>query len=168
MKLKVISGGQHGVDIAALFAARAAGLETGGWAPKGWQTETGPMPSLKRFGLVECPEPGYPARTRRNVADAHATLILADASDHSQLTGGTRLTWDIAFRQGKCGAGLYLVDLRRDMAADCVAWLRECIGDRAAFALNVAGPRESKAPGIGERAERFLSAVFRLLKEDAL
>jgi hypothetical protein len=169
--VKVISGGQTGVDQAALFAARKAGIETGGWAAKGWMTEKGPAPWLASYGLVECPVPGYPARTRKNAEGVHATLILAEVGGHSELTGGTKLTWDIAYRLGQKGAGLYLADLR-DAAhvLGVVEWLRECmaqkprLGGKPGFALNVGGPRESGCPGIGERAELFLSEVFRLLK----
>ena len=52
---KVVSGGQTGADQAGLRAARAAGIETGGWAPKGWETEEGPAPWLSDYGLKECP-----------------------------------------------------------------------------------------------------------------
>jgi hypothetical protein len=158
---KVISGGQSGVDRAALRAAKAAGIPTGGWAAKGWATEAGPRPKLAEWGLRECPEAGYSARTRRNVNTAHATLVLADVDDHTKLTGGTRLTWEAMCEAGPRGAGGYLADVRSlAMVADCVAWLKECVGDRADFVLNVAGPRESKSPGIGERAEAFLAEVF--------
>jgi hypothetical protein len=56
---RVLSGGQSGVDQAALRAARACGLDTGGWAPAGWMTEVGPASWLADYGLVECPEPGF-------------------------------------------------------------------------------------------------------------
>jgi hypothetical protein len=78
MLTKVISGGQVRVDQAALRAARSCGIPTGGWAPKGWLTEDGPAPELLAgFGLVECPEPGYTARRRRNVADCDAVVCSA-------------------------------------------------------------------------------------------
>src|SRR5262249_3920699 len=77
--MKVISGDQTGADMGALIAARELGLETGGFAPKGWQTENGPQEHILRgFGLIECEEPGYPARTRRNVAGSDATLLVGD------------------------------------------------------------------------------------------
>lgn len=53
MLTKVISGGQTGVDQAALRAAKAARIPTGGYAPKGWLTEDGPAPWLADFGLIE-------------------------------------------------------------------------------------------------------------------
>lgn len=76
MKLRrVISGGQTGADQAGLACARILGLETGGWAPRGWMTEDGPAPWLgPLYGLQECQVPGYPARTRLNVAESDATI----------------------------------------------------------------------------------------------
>jgi putative molybdenum carrier protein len=74
MLTRVISGGQTGADQAGLRAARAAGLPTGGWAPRGWLTEDGPAPWLADWGIVERPARGYPARNRRNVLDSKATV----------------------------------------------------------------------------------------------
>jgi hypothetical protein len=82
----VISGGQTGADQAALRAARACGIATGGWAPKGWLTE-GPLdeeghpfpktvasPWLAGWELLECDEPGWRPWPRANVRDSDATL----------------------------------------------------------------------------------------------
>jgi hypothetical protein len=77
---RVISGGQTGADQAGLRAARGAGIPTGGWAPLGWLVESDDgrrniaAPWLADYGLAECPEPGYPARTKANVRDSDGTL----------------------------------------------------------------------------------------------
>src|SRR5687768_8696791 len=84
----VISGGQTGADQGALSAAKELGIATAGTAPQGWITEQGPQEQLLRaFGLKECEEPGYPARTRRNVVDADGTLLVGPYAD-----GGSELT----------------------------------------------------------------------------
>jgi hypothetical protein len=70
MLVRIISGGQTGVDQAALRAARACGLEYGGWAPLGWLTEDG-----SRSEFAELPTSDYPTRTRRNVMEASATIL---------------------------------------------------------------------------------------------
>lgn len=163
--LTVISGGQTGVDQAALWAARDAGFPTAGYAPGGWMTETGPAPWLSDFGLTEFGK-GYPPRTRKNIESSHATLIVADAEP---LEGGTKLTFDIAFRLGggDRGIGLFVgltSGVERARPEDAATWLQECIRTRERFILNVAGPRESKAPGIGGRAQSFLWVMFQLLK----
>lgn len=78
MLTKIVSGGQTGVDIAALRAAKAAGFETGGFIPKGFRTENGPQPEYATlYGLVEMDSTEYPPRTRANVDNADFTLLIA-------------------------------------------------------------------------------------------
>jgi hypothetical protein len=77
MAIKIQSGGQTGVDQAALFAAREVGLKTGGYITKDFMTNEGPMPSLgERFGLIPLKTKSYAIRTYKNVQTAGATLIL--------------------------------------------------------------------------------------------
>ena len=70
--LKIISGGQTGVDRAALDVGLTLGLPVGGWCPKDRRAEDGRIPD--RYPLVETPERNYQARTRRNVEDSDGTL----------------------------------------------------------------------------------------------
>jgi hypothetical protein len=99
---RVVTGGQTGADQAALRAARAAGIPTGGWAPLGWLVETPDgkrteaAPWLEGYGLAQCPEPGFPARTRANVRHSDATLFFGDYH-----TPGGRATLDACRIQGK-------------------------------------------------------------------
>ena len=90
-ELKIVSGGQTGVDRGALQTAMDLGLEWGGWAPKGWRAENGTIPPLYRANMREHASANYLGRTRRNVVDSHATLILADAYP---IGGGTLRTRD--------------------------------------------------------------------------
>lgn len=154
---KVISGGQSGVDAAALRAAKAAGLGTGGWAPAGWATEYGPDPELADFGL-EQHQGGYAARTRANVHRADMTLIVVDDAEEP-LTGGTSLTKRLAHESGR---PWMVVGVGKQGGVEAAV---DFIGRVRPGVLNVAGPRESKAPGIGARAEAFLAEVFALLRE---
>jgi hypothetical protein len=159
----VISGGQTGVDQAALRAARAAGIATGGWAPRGFLTEDGPAPWLAGFGLKEAARPGYPARTGLNVRQSDATLLF-----HGGGTGSA-LTVLECQRQGKplrvlrvtTHGGVAVLAPAADAAGDVASWVRA----NGVRVLNVAGARESKAPGVSALAERFLSLVFALLRE---
>lgn len=162
MKLKVISGGQTGCDTAALRAAKTAGLETGGWAPEGFLTEDGPAPWLAEFGLTELPTASYPARTKQNIEGSDGTLVLFSSLLGFPKTPGTRLTIQAVTAAGK---PLYAVNLAGAGALparveEVCAWVRR----ERVRVLNVAGPRESKSPGIGGRAEAFLASVFALLK----
>ena len=86
--LKVISGGQTGVDRGALDAALVLQVECGGWCPAGRLAEDGTIP--KRYPMMESPNAGYAERTARNVADSDGTLIISNGEP----IGGTRETVD--------------------------------------------------------------------------
>jgi hypothetical protein len=145
---KVVSGGQTGADQGGLEAARRAGLETGGWAPRDFLTEDGPQPELAdRYGLAPC-NGGYDERTVKNVQDSDATVIFARRLD----SDGSKLTLEAVARLGRP----FLVN---PTAAELAAFLRE----NDVEVLNVAGNRESLAPGIGAEVEHLLIQTFELL-----
>ena len=145
MLTKIISGGQTGADQGALIAARALGIPTGGVAPRGWLTEEGPRKDLlTSFGLVECSEPGYAARTRENVAAADGTLVVGH-----HVTGGTKLTVDVILELKK---PVFFLPYGSDDTQEFLEW----IGLNSISVLNVAGDRESESPGIGAFTREFL------------
>ncbi|MGC8917424.1 MAG: putative molybdenum carrier protein [Thermoanaerobaculum sp.] len=146
--MKVISGGQTGVDRAALDAALELGLPCGGFCPRGRRAEDGRIPD--RYPLVELASPSYAARTWANVRAADATLVLAS----QPLSGGTRLTVEACQRLGK---PFLVVDPTDPQALErTTRWLRQI----PVAVLNVAGPRESQRPGIYACALAFLRALF--------
>jgi hypothetical protein len=138
----------------ALRAAKAAGVATGGYAARGWQTEAGPAPWLADYGLIECPTVGYPARTRLNVAAANAVLWLGDVS-----SPGGKLTLSYAKARGMPS---HRVPFGVRLAEIAAGWLRRHV--RSGAVLLVAGNRESSCPGIGAWGERFVGAVLELLQ----
>jgi hypothetical protein len=145
---KIISGGQTGVDRAALDAALELGLPCGGWCPKGRRAEDGPIPD--RYPLQETSSPAYPLRTEMNVEDSDGTLILAWGSP----CGGTLLTLKLARKHHK---PYILVDLAQEADASSVQeWCRK----NQVRIMNVAGPRESEAPGIYAQTISFLKKLF--------
>jgi hypothetical protein len=153
MIVRVLSGGQTGVDRAALDAARSLGIPCGGWCPRGRWSESGPIPP--HYPLSETPSADPAQRTEWNVRDADATLIIAPGP----LTGGTSLTQRIARRLGR--PVLVVEPGRPPPAAEIVAWLR----GHGVRTLNVAGPRESGSPGIGEAAGMILRSVLASARE---
>lgn len=146
--IKIVSGGQTGVDRAALDVALGLGLPCGGWVPRGRRAEDGRIPAA--YPLQETTSPKYDVRTRRNVRDADATLIITRGPP----TGGTALTIAIA---RKLGRPCRIVDLAAGPDAEAVRlWLDE----QGVEVLNVAGPRESGSPGIHAAASAFLEALL--------
>ena len=145
---RLVSGGQAGVDRAALDVAIELGLPCGGWCPQGRLAEDGPI--ARHYPLRETPSENYVQRTRWNVRDSDGTLILACGS----LTGGTSLTRLVAKELGR---PIHVADpTSRDGLPDVARWL----GRYKIDTLNVAGPRASTTEGIYEAARGFLRALL--------
>lgn len=143
----IVSGGQTGVDRAALDVAIAMGLGHGGWCPAGRLSEDGSVPS--RYDLQETDSREYPVRTKQNVIDSDATLILYEG----KLKGGTLLTQRICKRLGKPHLAIQMDGEEAEIARE---WLRKCRPQT----LNVAGPRESTSEGIFHRSMAYLLQVL--------
>lgn len=142
---KVVSGGQTGVDRAALDVAMELGIPVGGWCPKGRRAEDGRIP--ERYPLRETSSWVYPQRTRLNVRDSDGTLVLA----RGEPAGGTALTVRLSERLGK---PCLVVRLDEDSDA---ARARQWTAAHVVQTLNVAGPREGEAPGIYAQAKEWLA-----------
>ena len=152
MLIQVISGGQTGADLGGLIAARACGLRTGGWMPRGFRTLDGPRPDLaKTYGLQEHKSASYPPRTRCNVMHSDATIRFARHWN----TNGERATLKFLHLYRKP----YL-DVSVDALpppAEVADWLRE----HRVRILNVAGNAERNVPEIEELVMCYLTEVFR-------
>jgi len=154
---KIVSGGQTGVDRAALDAALAADFPCGGWAPKGRRAEDGPISD--RYPLDECDVAGNAERTRLNVRDSDVTLILTRGEPPEEMGAGTLLTIEWASKLSK---PYLVVDLDQPVDADGIAdWLQ----GEGAKVLNVAGPRESTSPGITPPAADLMAAVLGIIRQ---
>jgi hypothetical protein len=155
MKLeRVISGGQTGADRAALVAARAAGIATGGWMPAGFLAHDGNHPEFAElYGMRETPGAQYPHRTSLNVKEADATLRFATVWD----SPGEVLTLSLCREHAR--PNFDVTPGEGETPEDVCAWLAAA-GVRV---LNVAGNSERTSPGIQEFVKEFLGDVFRLL-----
>jgi hypothetical protein len=158
--LHILSGGQTGVDRAALDAALAAGLESGGFCPKGRLAEDGPIPN--GYPLSETVESDPALRTRANIEAADATLILVMEGDRQRWGPGTQLT---EYHARHLGRALHVAVLGG--ADDGALALLEALKQTRAWlatngvrVLNVAGPRESLSPGVYRHAYAFLAQLF--------
>jgi predicted Rossmann fold nucleotide-binding protein DprA/Smf involved in DNA uptake len=146
---RIVSGGQTGVDRAALDAALALGFPRGGWCPRGRLAEDGPIDS--RYPLRETPSADYPQRTEWNVSGSDGTLVLT----RGRPSGGTAFTITLARRHRR---PLLVLDLAEDPDPSEVRRWAEAEG---VAVLNVAGPRESLQPGIRDEAYAFLEEALR-------
>lgn len=150
---KIVSGGQTGVDRAALDVALDHDVPVGGWCPKGRRAEDGPIPS--RYPLQETPSEAYKQRTAWNVRDSDGTLILTDGT----LAGGTARTLQEAERQGKPVLHVRTTD------PVPIPMIRAWGEDHDIRTLNVAGPRASEADGIYDRAYVLCSELLAAVLE---
>jgi hypothetical protein len=153
---RIVSGGQTGVDRAALDFALAHEIPYGGWCPAGGWAEDVPRPPGVRAlypTLRETPGADPAQRTSWNVRDSDGTLILTRAGVSSP---GRELTERAAISFGRPLAAVEALD--PDAARDRLAAL--LAGLPAAPTVNVAGPRESEAPGIYAQALALLEALI--------
>lgn len=144
----LVSGGQSGADLAALDWAIEQGIAHGGWCPRGRKTEDGVLP--ERYQLRETPSTSYLQRTEWNVRDSDATLIFTTGDS---LDGGSKRTATFADRLNKPW-----LHVRPGVHPKYVARFLTRHGVKT---LNVAGKRESSAPGIGVLVRDVLSQAVR-------
>jgi hypothetical protein len=147
--MKIVSGGQTGVDRAALDVALELGLSCGGHCPKGRHAEDGPI--ADRYPLQETPTADFAQRSEWNVRDSDGMLILT----LGRPSGGTALTIESA---RKLRRPCLVVDLNRPVQADAVnGWL----ATNQIQTLNIAGPRASESPQAYQLAVAMLRNLLR-------
>lgn len=149
--MRIVSGGQTGADRGGLDAAIALGLEHGGWCPLGRLAEDGVIPA--RYRLQEMGDTSYAGRTRQNVIDSDGTVLFT----YGLPLGGSRLTAEVAAQTGR---PLLQLDLAACEMTSVVRVLRDWLLAHQIATLNVAGARESEAPGIGDAVRRCLEAAL--------
>ena len=150
---RIVSGGQAGVDRAALDVAIKLGIAHGGWIPRGRITESGVLP--QKYHLKETSSSKYSERTEKNVVDADGTLIIS----HGALTGGTEYTREMAIRHAR--PWLH-IDLDRTAAFQAATAISNWILQKKIQILNVAGPRASEDPAIYQDTLNILESVYYL------
>ena len=150
-KLWIVCGGQTGVDRAALDSALNLYLPVRGWCPKGRLAEDGKI--AERYPLQETPSERVELRTEWNARDSDGTLVLA----FGPLSGGTKFTVEMAALYRKPAL---VVDLEAQEPKESL--FRDWIRKHRIRVLNVAGPRESSAPGkVYNKARALLDKWFK-------
>jgi len=149
--MKIVSGGQTGVDRAALDFAIRHGYEHGGWCPRSRLAEDGVIPPI--YQLRETNSADYDERTEKNVLDSDATLIVAR---EKELSGGIAFTKTCAEQYDRP----VLVVFETDSVSQSAAAFSKFLKRHKVRTLNVAGRRESQAPGIGKFVMELLEATL--------
>ena len=154
MLKKIVSGGQTGADRAALDVAIKFNIDHGGWVPKGRRAEDGPL--KEKYRLTETETEDYRERTKLNIIDSHATVIIS----HGDLTGGSKFTQTFAKVVGRPNCQIDLVQSEEFEAAII---LKSFILENHIQILNVAGPRQSSYPGIYADVKTVLEVTLYLI-----
>ncbi len=155
--MKIRSGGQTGVDRAALDSAIATNIPHCGWCPKGRRAENETViPQI--YNLVETESREFDVRTKLNIRDSDGTIIIVPSLP-VKVTDGTILTIEEVKSQSK---PYLIVSLSAQLNLDDILdWIKQHNIDD----LNIAGPRESQAPGIYEASKKMLGVIFEALNK---
>jgi Circularly permutated YpsA SLOG family len=145
--LKIMSGGQTGVDRAALDVALNHGIGCGGWCPAGRLDEFGRIPD--RYPLKEVEGGGFTERTLQNVKDSDGTVIIY----FGKLSGGTERTLRFCVERQRPHK---VIDASKISAEDAAKLITDFIHKHKIGILNVAGPRQSEWPEGHDYAFRTL------------
>ena len=150
--MRIISGGQTGVDRAALDAALESGIEAGGWCPEGRKAEDGAIP--KKYPVQVLKNAGYLQRTQKNAVNSDGTVIIY----FGYPTGGTEQTMVTCIREKK---PYLLIDAQELSIERAAKRTKEFITIKKISTLNVAGPRANGEPSAYAYTRRVLSNVFK-------
>jgi len=133
--VKIVSGGQTGVDRAALDVALRHGIECGGWCPAGRLDEFGRIPD--GYPLCELAAGGFRERTLQNIKDSDGTVIIYPG----KLQGGTKQTVQFCVAQKRPHL---LIDASRVSATEAAKLITDFVRTHQIDILNIAGPRQSE------------------------
>ena len=153
--MRIISGGQTGIDQIALDAAIESGIEHGGWCPKGRLAEDGTIP--EKYQLKESASKNYAVRTEKNIIESDGTLVLY----WGKATGGTNLTIRLAAKHDKPCKCLDFQIFEPAVFPDVVEQTNQWIASHEIVTLNIAGPRKSNSPELAAYVYPFLIDLFR-------
>jgi hypothetical protein len=149
--VKIISGGQTGVDRAALDVALKHGIESGGWCPTGRLDEIGRIPD--RYPVEELEDGGFIERTLQNIKDSDGTVIIYPG----KLSGGTEQTLHFCVEQRRPHELIDASNVSTEKAAQLIA---DFVRENKIDILNVAGPRASEWPEGYDYAYRTLDSFL--------
>ena len=146
-----MSGGQTGVDRAALDVALRRGVNCGGWCPVGRLDEFGKIP--EQYPVQELQSGGFTERTLQNVKDSDGTVVIYPG----ELRAGTEQTVRFSVELKR---PYQLIDASKLSAEDASELIAEFVRENKIGILNVAGPRQSEWPEGYDYTSRALDAFL--------
>jgi len=149
MEIKIISGGQTGVDRAALDFALNKSIDCGGFCPKGRKAEDGKI--SKKYPLIETESDSYDERTRRNIENSDGTIIIYT----NKIDAGTEVAFNLCNQIGKP------VILVKSDDEETIRIIQTWMEINKIKSLNIAGPRESNEPGVYQFTKDLLTNLFK-------
>jgi hypothetical protein len=159
---KIISGGQTGVDINALRAAKPF-IKTGGWMTRGFKNEDGKFPEYAtKFNLKQMAANDYPARTQKNIRNSDGTLLIVKL----EYSPGTKLAQRLCWNSEKPCFTHVVEDFSFEEFD--FSYLIEWIKKNNIRVLNVGGNRKSKVPEIGDYAFKFITELLNQLNNGVM
>ncbi len=151
---RIRTGGQSGVDRAAMDFAREYGIPLCGWCPKnGWAEDYQDRPGLllNYPELTETPSEGTRQRTEWNMRDADAILTIIPAGSSS--SPGT----EVGLSAGEQLEKPMLTVSGTEDIPRILAWLDNL---PEGIELCIGGPRASECSSAYDIAREILKAVF--------
>ncbi len=172
MTIRLITGGQTGVDTGAAKAGLEAGVNTLCYFPNGMKREQ-PLPDWMKAIATALPQcPNYQDRTRAVVKAALATLIIQPSDEVAVVAtkgDGTSLTIQEAKDVGNQVWRFMNVKDKAKWKAEAHAvayWLRSLSHLYGNFTLMVAGPRGGKWEDGEKVSYEIVLIALKAVKED--
>jgi hypothetical protein len=153
---KIISGGQPGVEIAALDAAVRLDIPHEGWAFQRKRAKEGAWP--EQYDLKTVDLPGYHLRLEKNIFGSDGIVILT----YGQLVIGTKIIKDLADKNRK---PCLCIDLTECSINCAISSIRKWITSHNIEAVYFTGSKPVGESIIYDETVRIIDGIFRVEKE---
>ncbi len=153
---KIISGGQPGVERAALDAAIKLNIPHKGWTYKTRRTDEGILPD--KYRVKESEGVGFSDRIEKNVLASDATAVLT----HGSLTIGLKIVKDFAEKHNRP----YLhVDLNENPLNSASALIRKWMINNQLESIYFTGSKSTDSTHLHQEVIRIIEGICRMENE---
>jgi hypothetical protein len=156
MLKKIISGGQPGVEIAALDAAIQLDIPHAGWAYKGRKTDDGVLPG--HYNVKGIDNPSYFERLEKNIIECDGVVILT----HGQFLIGLKGVRELAEKFKKPCLRLELIECPTNQA---ISTIRKWMNNNEIGVVYFTGPKSTGSPKIYRDVILIIQGILGIEKE---